>query len=678
MDSNCEQIEEYLIERAKQCLNDGDVFMAKSWFLTASNLYPNSFKIQFERYLTAKDENNVSEASEYFVNLFAKYISNETGNDLIEKEMKNIVDAVNSSKSTVNSSFYRQLFESLSSDLQHKLLVFVVNSCREISDICQLTLLMLKKFPERINEHGLKLINILTSSESYDSQNHPPKYYQQLLVFDVLPVILSPKSNLEISEQQLYKLLEKTISLYVDLNINGHLPNCEASEKTNNLDSRFINIFYLIARKLEWELIIFDAINHNSYITESVEIQYQKILTFYQSISVLSIGDGANAPIDLSASNANLNSNYDEKSIKQVLYTVVILFVMCLSKYTRETAGKLVLVEKKPFTFSNDKPTKKRKLNYGLQIPEIHTNNEDLKEGLIGAVKCFELINNDYTLLQEFSKRIEIFGFHDCEAYNTFIFDSHIFRATYQELIPLLANDTKYPIKACLQRISALLMMYDYHNSVENCIVCVSLIQKMTEKGEEEKISSSASSSASSSLHNGSRNLVFISYTPEDILSYCVEALITCIKDREMLSLKPSDEGIGHLIVLSQYKWPKEVELFENCISLIKKSNPSATNLKFTYPLFLDYIVNPDILEEFMALVNLDNYNLELKGMFFNNSGVISKAAAKSMTTRGVNKNVKEEIRNALILQMRNSKVVVDKQLLINFIVNEVKRYNAR
>ena len=41
-----EQIEEYCIENARACFAKGDPFLAKSWFLTAYNLYPNSFRIQ--------------------------------------------------------------------------------------------------------------------------------------------------------------------------------------------------------------------------------------------------------------------------------------------------------------------------------------------------------------------------------------------------------------------------------------------------------------------------------------------------------------------------------------------------------------------------------------------------------------------------------------------------------
>lgn len=40
---NCKQDAElYCIQKAKECLGKGDVNLAKSWFLTASNLFPGS------------------------------------------------------------------------------------------------------------------------------------------------------------------------------------------------------------------------------------------------------------------------------------------------------------------------------------------------------------------------------------------------------------------------------------------------------------------------------------------------------------------------------------------------------------------------------------------------------------------------------------------------------------
>ena len=41
-----EKDSDWLVEKARNCLNVGDEYAAKSWLLTAKTLFPNSFNIQ--------------------------------------------------------------------------------------------------------------------------------------------------------------------------------------------------------------------------------------------------------------------------------------------------------------------------------------------------------------------------------------------------------------------------------------------------------------------------------------------------------------------------------------------------------------------------------------------------------------------------------------------------------
>lgn len=40
------ELQNRLINEAKKSLDNNDLYMAKSWFLTASSMFPNSFQIQ--------------------------------------------------------------------------------------------------------------------------------------------------------------------------------------------------------------------------------------------------------------------------------------------------------------------------------------------------------------------------------------------------------------------------------------------------------------------------------------------------------------------------------------------------------------------------------------------------------------------------------------------------------
>ena len=151
-------------------------------------------------------------------------------------------------------------------------------------------------------------------------------------------------------------------------------------------------------------------------------------------------------------------------------------------------------------------------------------------------------------------------------------------------------------------------MMYDYFAALKHSFNAISMIGK-TRKKKEKVVKNDCYTS------NG-RVLFFVNYSPSEILSFCIDVIIFYLKDQVLLSLTPTDLGLGHLIVLCQHAWPKEIDSFLNCISLIRKSasgTHSSSVMKFSYPFFCDYIFNPDMLEEFMALVNTEGLHLELK-----------------------------------------------------------------
>lgn len=48
------ELQNRLISEAKKSLENNDLYMAKSYFLTASSIFPNSFKIQVSNMITIR------------------------------------------------------------------------------------------------------------------------------------------------------------------------------------------------------------------------------------------------------------------------------------------------------------------------------------------------------------------------------------------------------------------------------------------------------------------------------------------------------------------------------------------------------------------------------------------------------------------------------------------------
>jgi hypothetical protein len=187
----------------------------------------------------------------------------------------------------------------------------------------------------------------------------------------------------------------------------------------------------------------------------------------------------------------------------------------------------------------------------------------------------------------------------------------------------------------------------------------------------------------------------FLFFDALSIIRYVVIVLMDFLK-RYVLHPNPnSDTMIGHAIVLSQFDWPNQVQIYDSCIAWIRANKPKSITpqclsalTKFTYPDFFNYILDPNILEDFMALLN-EGITLDIKSskqaaattspgglnsQQINTSTTSSRSSGgstrsgKAITTRGVNKTFKEELKVALIAQMKSSSSLVPLDLITEFI----------
>lgn len=187
----------------------------------------------------------------------------------------------------------------------------------------------------------------------------------------------------------------------------------------------------------------------------------------------------------------------------------------------------------------------------------------------------------------------------------------------------------------------------------------------------------------------------FLFFDALSLIRYVVVVLMDILKCYVTHPNPNSDPIIGHAIVLSQLDWPNQVQIYDSCISWIRANKPKSTTpqclsalTKFTYPDFFNYILDPNILEDFMALLN-EGITLDIKNsrqastttspggsssQQTNTSTASSRSSSgstrsgKAITTRGVNKTFKEDLKVALIAQMKNSSPLVPLDLIAEFV----------
>ena len=334
------------------------------------------FLVQFERYLLAKKEENVPECCKILIQLL-----NLPENDALNEEIEKIVEVVKSTSNSNEDNFQKQLFTSLTEQQQYQLLLKVATKCTDQTNYCQLMMLILKKFPSRINEHALTLVDIINQNKNRPQQTTYLKdYFCKLLIFEVFPLILSEESNLKLSTEQVEKLLENLFEIYFQQSAIGKVADDETLQidcytTLNAMQAKLREIFNLIRIKMDWDPFAIPE----QLTLDCLQEQYDKLIELYKKYSVYS-------PV---------GQPVDAKKLKQVFYTSFMLFLVYLDNYIRLTVSRLIVVQRSSPVNVKSLNAKKRKLNELKNAP-ICTDDElsiRLQTAFSGTNQIFAFLN---------------------------------------------------------------------------------------------------------------------------------------------------------------------------------------------------------------------------------------------------------------------------------------------
>jgi integrator complex subunit 10 len=154
------------------------------------------------------------------------------------------------------------------------------------------------------------------------------------------------------------------------------------------------------------------------------------------------------------------------------------------------------------------------------------------------------------------------------------------------------------------------------------------------------------------------RSLMFLPLTRKAIVQYCTRILISYIQRQAFKDpTKLEDYQLGSLLVLLQLEFYENIPIVEHIFEIIR-----AKGLDF--PLFHCYIINIDMIEEFMHLWRGQEVSLRLS------SSASTPTSQRRIGTRGADKNVKEDFKQIIKQQvLRSNEDVI--ALTIQFIEQE-------
>lgn len=481
---------------------------------------------------------------------------------------------------------------------------------------CRLLLLLLQKFPMSISTHGPKLVDTLLTAEKHShASNQPINNYRRLLVCDLLPLLASEKTSVELPPKMLYKLLNKSIEFYLH-----SIPNVQES-KIEDPWKRLFELLDFAGRHLGWEPFL------TEFTDWTKEKYWPKILMFCQKFKAFLLEDNVYT--------------------KQLFYCLTTFFLHCLTGYISslnpesspgQNPSSFLLVE----AFTDSVIVKRPKTDIPI-ITVDKPENKEMINNYTMLVNCWDMLHSSPPLYKEFGKLnsdIKLDAW-----FNPFLVDYSMYKGHYDNCLSRL-EQLKDPLLASIRLANILYLKKDYTGCFERILLTVQALPART----------NIMLSTQLIISGNQRHIHFLSLSHSSVLQFCVKLLLRCIKENFSKQNVVYNEAIGNMLVLLQFDWPQEEDLLPVLVEQIRQRGA------FSYMLFQGYIINVDVLEELTYLATEQGGHVTLD--------ILPHLGQRRIGTRGADKGAKEEIRLAIRRQIARSNEALD-QLMIKFISQE-------
>ncbi|XP_076449243.1 integrator complex subunit 10-like [Babylonia areolata] len=639
---------DYLVLRARKYAKT-DPYASKAWLITAKSLFPSSFVIQFESYQVEKTSRNVNEAAKHLEEMFRSFPHERQ----LWEEVQGMLEALQTDSTEHRHTLLTDIFAAIPTQVQCQMLLTVAEKISNTLERCRLLLLAMRNFPSLVQEHGLRLVELLRSEESRVPSMPPVNCYRKLFVCDVMPLVLQRGSRITLTPPQLYFWLQLAIEFYINYitqpgtgdgttgggdllspskaSLNRLPPVAGLLERENQVIDPWGSLFrllLLVGQQLGWEF------EHDIF-NKSREAQWHYLISQYN----------------------RAKQTHSDSGLKQVVYMAVVMFMQSFYFYVSHidmdissgnvsgTHTPIVLLEGFPDD-SDDVLHHRSKKHKSEGSSHVHIepsssipNSQALLSNFTMALKCYELLHSREDLHRDFMTLCATWKKETWAWITHLQIDVSLYQGNFQEAAPQLQNcidaaTGKMKTRYALQRASCFYCLRNYAKACELILDIVQSIpeSEMPEYDQSEKLQTPAGTG---------RHLLMLQCTEKEVLPYCIQLLVACLKEK-MRSGQSSDVTLAHLMTLLQYDWPQQEPLFLRIVRHIQQQG------SFTYNMFFSYIFIVDILEEFAFLDTVEGGGVNLDIL-----PVSTKQLAQQRTvTRGVNKGVKEDFKAALEKQV--------------------------
>ncbi|NXJ06122.1 INT10 protein, partial [Odontophorus gujanensis] len=702
---------EFLVKRARE-LVPGDLWAAKAWLITARSLYPADFNIQYEMYTIERNAERTASAGRLLYDMYVRWgalcclhiptwlcilclnlcyrFVNFPDQPAVWREISVITSALRNDSQDKQTQFLRGLFETLPGRVQCEMLLKATEQCFNTLERAEMLLLLLRRFPETVVQHGVGLGETLLEAENIEDQESPVNCFRKLFVCDVLPLIIN-NPDVRLPASLLYKYLNKAAEFYINYVTRSTQTESQyqGSQDSSDLMSP--------SKRSSQKYIIDGLTEKSSQITDPWERLF-KILSvvgmrceWQMDKGRRSFGDILHRMKDLCRYISNFDSDAHAKYKNQVVYSTMLVFFKNAFQYVSNiqpslfqgpnapNQAPLILLEDVTNVYGdtdidrNKHIHKKRKLAEGREKTmssddedpsgkarsrHIAVNKADLTNS-IEVLESFKLARESWELLCSLESLDKEFT-RICLSWKTetwlwlriFLTDMIIYQGQYKKAISSLhhlaalqGSHSPQQItgqgslenqRALIQLATCHFALGEYRQTCEKVLDLMCYILLPIQEGgkvqeEQPKVKSK--------FRKGS-DLKLWPCTSRAIMPYCLHLLLACFKLRAFTDSR-DDTALGHVIVLLQHEWPRGENLFLKAINKICQQG------NFQYENFFNYVTNIDMLEEFAYLRTQEGGKIHLE--LLPNQGMLIK---HHTVTRGITKGVKEDFRLAMERQV--------------------------
>ncbi|XP_030050414.1 integrator complex subunit 10 isoform X2 [Microcaecilia unicolor] len=677
---------EFLVKRARELVQE-DLWAAKAWLITARSLYPADFNIQYEMYTIERNAERTASAGRLLYDMFVNF----PDQPVVWREISVITSALrNDSQDNKQTQFLRGLFETLPGRVQCEMLLKATEQCFNTLERAEMLLLLLKRFPETVVQHGVSLGETLLEAESIEDQESSVNCFRKLFVCDVLPLIIN-NPDVRLPASLLYKYLNKAAEFYI--NYVTRSPQTETqhqgSQDTSDLmsPSKRSSQKYIIEGLTEKSSQIVDPWDRLFKILSVVGMRCE----WQMDKGTRNFVDVLHRMKDLCRYISNFENEAHAKYRNQVVYSVLLVFFKNAFQYVSgiqpslfqgpnaPSQVPLVLLEDASNAYvdveieRNKHIHKKRKLaetrektmssddeecsgkgrNRHILINKKELpNSVELLESFKFAKESWELLHSVESLDKEFTRICMLWKTDTWLWLRIFLTDMIIYQGQYKKAVTslhhlavlqgshspqqVLGQGSLEQHRALIQLASCHYALGEYRVTCEKVLDLMCYMSPPTQDGvkaqeEPPKVKSKFRKGFDQKL---------LPCTNKAVMPYCFQLLLACFKLRAFTDNR-DDMALGHVIVLLQHEWPRGENLF------LKAVNKICQQGNFQYENFFNYVTNIDMLEEFAYLRTQEGGKIHLE--LLPNQGILIK---HHTVTRGITKGVKEDFRLAMERQV--------------------------